>query len=57
VEAPVLQVFIFIGVLFVVANFALSRFSRRLELRERRLTGTTLQRVRGVEDQVAADPV
>jgi ABC-type amino acid transport system permease subunit len=57
VEAPVLQVFIFIGVLFVITNFALSRFSRRLELRERRLTGTTLQRVRGLEDQVAADPV
>jgi putative glutamine transport system permease protein len=57
VQAPVLQVFIFIGVLFVVTNLALSRFSRRLELRERRLTGTTLRRVRGLEDQVAADPL
>lgn len=57
VEAPVLQVFIFIGLLFVIINFTLSRLSRRLELRERRLTGTTLQRVRGLEDQVTADPV
>jgi His/Glu/Gln/Arg/opine family amino acid ABC transporter permease subunit len=56
VQAPVLQVFIFIGLLFVVTNFALSRLSRRLELRERRLTGTPLQRVQGLEDQVAADP-
>jgi His/Glu/Gln/Arg/opine family amino acid ABC transporter permease subunit len=57
VTAPVLQVFIFIGLLFVIVNFTLSRLSRRLELRERRLTGTRLQRVSGLEDQVAADPV
>ena len=56
VETPILQVFIFIGFLFVIVNFALSRLSRRLELRERRLTGTKLKRVRGLEDQVAADP-
>jgi putative glutamine transport system permease protein len=56
VEAPILQVFIFIGFLFVVTNFALSRLSRRLELRERRRTGTTLKRVAGLEDQVAAEP-
>jgi putative glutamine transport system permease protein len=57
VEAPVLHVFIFIGLLFVVINFTLSRLSRRLELRERRRTGTRLQRVKGLEDQVAAEPV
>ena len=57
VETPILQVFIFIGFLFVVTNFALSRLSRRLELRERRRTGTTLKRVAGLEDQVAAEPV
>jgi His/Glu/Gln/Arg/opine family amino acid ABC transporter permease subunit len=57
VAAPVLQVFIFIGFLFVIVNYALSRLSRRLELRERRITGTKLQRVKGLEDQVAADPV
>jgi His/Glu/Gln/Arg/opine family amino acid ABC transporter permease subunit len=57
VAAPVLQVFIFVGLLFVVVNYALSRLSRRLELRERKRTGTKLRRVRGLEDQVAADPV
>jgi His/Glu/Gln/Arg/opine family amino acid ABC transporter permease subunit len=55
--APILHVFIFIGLLFVIVNYALSRLSRRLELRERRITGTKLKRVGGLEDQVAADPV
>jgi His/Glu/Gln/Arg/opine family amino acid ABC transporter permease subunit len=55
VEAPVLHVFVFIGALFVITNFTLSRLSRRLELRERRLTGTKLRRVTGLEDQLAAD--
>ena len=57
VETPILHVFIFIGALFVIVNYALSRLSRRLELRERRITGTKLKRVGGLEDQVAADPV
>ena len=56
VEAPILQVFIFVGFLFVVVNYALSRLSRRLELRERKLTGTKMTRVRGLEDQVGVDP-
>ena len=56
VEAPILQVFIFVGFLFVVVNYALSRLSRRLELRERKLTGTKMRRVRGLEDQVGVDP-
>ena len=55
VQAPVLQVFVFIGLLFVTVNLLLSRLSRRLEIRERRRTGTTLRRVRGLEDQVAAE--
>jgi len=55
VQAPVLQVFIFVGLLFVAVNLALSRLSRRLEIRERRRTGTTVQRVSGLEDQVAAE--
>ncbi len=55
VQAPVLQVFIFIGLLFLVVNLLLSRLSRRLEIRERRRTGTTLRPVRGLEDQVATD--
>jgi His/Glu/Gln/Arg/opine family amino acid ABC transporter permease subunit len=53
VEAPLLQVFIFIGVLFVITNFTLSRLSRRLEIRERRRTGGTASPVRGLEDQTA----
>ena len=57
VQAPILHVFIFIGFLFVIVNYALSRLSRRLELREQRITGTKLKRVRGLEDQVGADPV
>jgi His/Glu/Gln/Arg/opine family amino acid ABC transporter permease subunit len=34
VDAPILQVMIFIGILFVIANYGLSRLSRRLEERE-----------------------
>jgi aspartate/glutamate/glutamine transport system permease protein len=56
VEAPILQVFIFVGFLFVVVNYALSRLSRRLELRERKLTGTKMKRVTGLEDQVNIGP-
>ena len=33
VTAPILQVMIFVGLLFIVVNLALSRLSRRLELR------------------------
>ena len=57
VTAPILQVFIFIGILFVIVNYLLSRLSRRLEIRERKITGTKLKRVRGLEDQVGVDPV
>ena len=53
VEAPLLQVFIFIGFLFVITNLALSRLSRRLEIRERTRTGGTAGPVSGLEDQVA----
>jgi His/Glu/Gln/Arg/opine family amino acid ABC transporter permease subunit len=56
VQAPILQVLIFVGVLFILVNLALSRLSRRLEIRERRRSGTRLQRVSGLEDQVAAEP-
>jgi His/Glu/Gln/Arg/opine family amino acid ABC transporter permease subunit len=52
VPAPVLQVFIFIGVLFIVVNLALSRLSRRLEISEQRRTGTTVKPIGGLEDQV-----
>ena len=53
VPAPVLQVFVFIGALFIVVNLALSRLSRRLEVRERRRVGAVAApKVRGLEDQV-----
>jgi His/Glu/Gln/Arg/opine family amino acid ABC transporter permease subunit len=55
VTAPILQVFIFIGFLFVIVNYALSRLSRRLEIRERKITGTKMQRVTGAED-IAVEP-
>ncbi len=55
VQAPILQVFIMVGILFICVNLALSRLSRRLEIRERKRTGTTLRRVEGLEDQVAAE--
>jgi glutamate transport system permease protein len=53
VQAPLLQVFVVIGLMFVLTNLALSRLSRRLEIRERRRTGTTVKPVSGLEDQVA----
>ena len=56
VEAPLLQVFIFVGALFIIVNLLLSRLSRRLEIRERKRTGTTLKRVKGLEDQVGVEP-
>jgi His/Glu/Gln/Arg/opine family amino acid ABC transporter permease subunit len=57
VQAPVLQVFIFLGALFIVVNLLLSRLSRRLEIRERQRTaGDSTARVSGVEDQLVVDP-
>jgi ABC-type amino acid transport system permease subunit len=54
VEAPILEVFVFVGVLFVIVNFALSRLSRRLEIRERARAGPAPKpKVRGLEEQVA----
>ena len=55
ISAPVLQVYLVVGVMFIAVNFALSRLSRRLEIRERKRTGTTLRRVEGLEDQVALE--
>jgi His/Glu/Gln/Arg/opine family amino acid ABC transporter permease subunit len=54
VQAPVLHVFLFIGFLFVVVNYALSRLSRLLEIRETERTGSAPKvEVRGLEEQVA----
>jgi aspartate/glutamate/glutamine transport system permease protein len=54
VQAPILQVFIFIGILFIIVNFALSRLSRRLEIREQQRTGTTMGQMSGSEDLAVA---
>jgi His/Glu/Gln/Arg/opine family amino acid ABC transporter permease subunit len=53
VDAPLLQVFMVAGVMFIAFNFLLSRLSRRLELRERRITGVKVEAVTGLEEQVA----
>ena len=53
VQAPVLQVFVFIGLLFIITNLGLSRLSRRLEIREQKRSGTTVKPISGLEDQVA----
>jgi His/Glu/Gln/Arg/opine family amino acid ABC transporter permease subunit len=55
VPAPYLQVFVFVGALFVLTNFALSRISRRLEIKQRQRTGVAVAAVTGLEDQVALD--
>ena len=55
VSTPVLQVYLVVGFLFILVNLALSRLSRRLEIRERERTGTTLKPVEGLEDQVALE--
>jgi His/Glu/Gln/Arg/opine family amino acid ABC transporter permease subunit len=52
VQAPVLQVFLFVGLLFIIVNLALSRLSRRLEVVESRRTKVgEVKRVAGLEEQ------
>jgi His/Glu/Gln/Arg/opine family amino acid ABC transporter permease subunit len=52
VPVPILQVFLVIGALFIIVNLALSRLSRRLEIRERKRTAVgDVKRVRGLEEQ------
>jgi glutamate transport system permease protein len=53
VKGPPLQVYLTVGIMFIIVNLALSRLSRRLELKQRRETGVTIEPVSGVEDQVA----
>jgi glutamate transport system permease protein len=55
VPAPTLHVYLTIGLMFVLVNLALSRLSKRLEIRERKRTGTDLKGVTGLEDQVALE--
>jgi putative glutamine transport system permease protein len=52
VQAPILQVFLLIGALFIIVNLLLSRLSRRLEIRERKRTAVgRVRRVSGLEEQ------
>jgi His/Glu/Gln/Arg/opine family amino acid ABC transporter permease subunit len=53
-DIPLLQVFLVVGALFIIVNLFLSRLSRRLEIRQRQKTGTEVEAVTGLEDQVAA---
>jgi His/Glu/Gln/Arg/opine family amino acid ABC transporter permease subunit len=55
VDAPILEVFLFVGVLFIIVNYSLSRLSRRLEVRETRRSAGKAEKVRveGVEELVA----
>jgi glutamate transport system permease protein len=55
VPAPLLQVFLTVGLMFILVNLLLSRLSRRLEIRERRRTGVAVHRPEGLEDQVVAE--
>ena len=55
ITIPLLQVFLVVGLMFVIVNFALSRLSRRLELRERQRGAVKVERAMGLEDQVAAE--
>jgi His/Glu/Gln/Arg/opine family amino acid ABC transporter permease subunit len=52
VQAQVLQVFLFIGLLFILINLTLSRLSRRLEVRERKRTAA-VKPVRDIAEQAA----
>jgi glutamate transport system permease protein len=56
VPAPILQVYIVVGGMFVVFNLALSLLSRRLEVRERKRAGD-VETVTGLEDQISIKPV
>src|SRR5919112_2883926 len=54
VEAPILEVFLFVGLLFIIVNYTLSRVSRRLEIRETKRTGVKAKPdVKGMEELVA----
>ena len=56
VPAPILQVYLVVGGMFIVFNLALSLLSRRLEIRERKRSGD-VETITGLEDQIAMKPV
>lgn len=55
VDAPILQVFIVVGAMFVVVNLLLSRLSKRLEIRERERLGGEIDVTPGSEDLLTLD--
>ncbi len=55
VEVPLLQVFLVVGTMFAILNYGLSRLSKRLEIKQRQTTGIEVEKVTGLEDQVALD--
>ena len=55
VEVPLLQVFLVVGAIFGILNYGLSLLSRRLEMKQRETTGVDVEKVTGLEDQVALD--
>ena len=55
--APLLHVYLTVGIMFIAVNLVLSRLARRLEVRQRQRLGATAGRVTGVEDQVAVETV
>lgn len=55
VEVPLLQVFLVVGAMFALLNYGLSLLSRRLEIKQRETTGIDVEKVTGLEDQVALD--
>lgn len=55
VEVPLLQVFLVVGAMFAILNYGLSLLSRRLEVKQRETSGVEVEKVTGLEDQVALD--
>lgn len=55
VEVPLLQVFLVVGAMFAILNYGLSRLSKRLEIKQRETTGIEVEKVSGLEDQVALE--
>ena len=55
VEVPLLQVFLVVGSMFALLNYGLSRLSKRLEIKQRQTTGIEVEKVTGLEDQVALE--
>lgn len=53
VKGPPLQVYLVVGLMFIIVNLLLSRLSTRLEIKQRRESGVKIEGITGLEDQVA----